>query len=234
LRPHNEENESVARTESIDVSGPVGQFRLAVGLTGATGAIYGVRILEVLRDTPIETHLIMSSWAKKTIVAETGRNPDDVLSMADFVYDEENQAARLSSGSFLTGGMIVAPCSMKTLAGIANGFSTNLIQRAADVTLKEGRKLLLLVRESPFNVIHLENMLKLARIGVVIMPPVPAFYARPRSLDEMVDHTVGRALDHFGVELNLVRRWGDRRRLGDPVERDIAAAWAGDDPNVGD
>lgn len=194
---------------------PIGQFRLSIGMTGATGAIYGVRILDALQDTPVETHLIMSAWARKTIVAETDRNPDEVLALADFVYEEGNQAARLSSGSFLTGGMIVAPCSMKTLAAIANGFSDNLISRAADVTLKEGRKLLLLVRESPLNAIHLENMLRLARMGVVIMPPVPAFYARPRSLDEMVDHTVGRALDHFGVELNLVKRWGERRR-GNP------------------
>jgi 4-hydroxy-3-polyprenylbenzoate decarboxylase len=202
---------------------PVGQFRLTVGMTGATGAIYGVRILEVLRDTPVETHLIMSSWARKTIVAEVGRKPDEVASLADFVYEEDNQAARLSSGSFLTGGMLVAPCSMKTLAAIANGYAENLIQRSADVCLKEGRKLLLLVRESPLNVIHLENMTRLARMGVVIMPPVPAFYARPRSLDEMIDHTVGRALDHFGIELNLVRRWGDRRRPGPPPEREIGA-----------
>ena len=202
---------------------PIGQFRLIVGMTGATGAIYGIRILEVLRDTPIETHLIMSTWARKTIVAETGQNPDDVAAMADFIYEEDNQAARLSSGSFLTGGMIVAPCSMKSVAAISNGFADNLIQRAADVSLKEGRKLLLLVRESPLSAIHLENMLRLARMNVVIMPPVPAFYARPRSLDEMVDHTVGRALDHFGVELNLVRRWGDRRRKGEPPARDIGA-----------
>jgi 4-hydroxy-3-polyprenylbenzoate decarboxylase len=202
---------------------PVGQFRLTVGMTGATGAIYGVRILEVLRDTPVETHLIMSSWARKTIVAEVGRKPDEVAGLADFVYEEDNQAARLSSGSFLTGGMLVAPCSMKTLAAIANGYAENLIQRSADVCLKEGRKLLLLVRESPLNVIHLENMTRLARMGVVIMPPVPSFYARPRSLDEMIDHTVGRALDHFGIELNLVRRWGDRRRPGPPPEREIGA-----------
>jgi flavin prenyltransferase len=202
---------------------PIGQFRLAVGITGATGAIYGVRILEVLRDTPVETHLIMSSWARKTIVAEIGRNPDEVAALADFVYEEDNQAARLSSGSFLIGGMLVAPCSMKTLAAIANGYAENLIQRSADVCLKEGRKLLLLVRESPLNVIHLENMTRLARMGVVIMPPVPSFYARPRSLDEMIDHTVGRALDHFGIELNLVRRWGDRRRPGPPPEREIGA-----------
>jgi 4-hydroxy-3-polyprenylbenzoate decarboxylase len=202
---------------------PVGQFRLTVGMTGATGAIYGVRILEVLRDTPVETHLIMSSWARKTIVAEVGRKPDEVAGLADFVYEEDNQAARLSSGSFLTGGMLVAPCSMKTLAAIANGYAENLIQRSADVCLKEGRKLLLLVRESPLNVIHLENMTRLARMGVVIMPPVPSFYARPRSLDEMIDHTVGRALDHFGIELNLVRRWGERRRPGPPPEREIGA-----------
>jgi len=204
------------------VNEPIGQFRLTVGMTGATGAIYGIRILEVLRDTPVETHLIMSSWARKTIVAETGRNPDEVIDMADYVYEEDNQAARLSSGSFLTGGMVVAPCSMKTLAAIANGYAENLIHRAADVSLKEGRKLLLLVRESPLNVIHLENMLRLARIGVVIMPPVPAFYARPRSLDEMVDHTVGRTLDHFGIELNLVHRWGDRR-AGEPPPREVTA-----------
>lgn len=209
---------------------PVGQFRLAVGITGATGAIYGIRVLEVLRDTPVETHLIMSKWARKTIVTETGQNPDDILAMADYTYEEENQAARLSSGSFLTGGMLVTPCSMKTLAAIANGYADNLIARTADVTLKEGRKLLLLVRESPLSVIHLENMLRLARMGVVIMPPVPAFYARPRSLDEMVDHTVGRALDHFGIELNLVRRWGDRRPAGSPLEREIAASPLQDDP----
>jgi len=210
---------------------PVGQFRLVVGLSGATGAIYGVRILEVLQDTPVETHLIMSTWARKTITAEVGRNPDDVAALADHVYDESNQAARLSSGSFLTGGMLIAPCSMKTVAAIASGYADNLISRTADVCLKEGRKLVLLARESPLNAIHLENMLKLARMGVVIMPPVPAFYARPRSLDEMVDHTVGRVLDHFGIELNLVRRWGDRRRPGPPPAREIAATPV-DDPQV--
>lgn len=203
---------------------PVGQFRLTVGITGATGAIYGVRMLEVLRETPVETHLIMSDWARKTIITEVGRKPDEILDLADYVYEEENQAARLSSGSYLTGGMVVAPCSMKTLAAIATGYAESLIPRAADVCLKEGRKVLLMVREAPLNAIHLENMLKLARMGVVIMPPVPAFYARPRSLDEMVDHTVGRALDHFGIELNLVRRWGDRRRAGAPPEREVIAA----------
>lgn len=218
----------------VGMDQPIGQFRLTVGMTGATGAIYGVRILEVLRDTPVETHLVMSSWARKTIVAETGRNPDEIRAMADHFYDVDNQAARLSSGSFLTGGMLIAPCSMKTLAAIANGYSENLIHRSADVTLKEGRKLLLMVRESPLHVIHLENMLRLARMGVVIMPPVPAFYARPRSLDEMVDHSVGRALDHFGIELNLVRRWGERRRAGLPPEREVAAAAPlQDDPEKG-
>jgi flavin prenyltransferase len=203
------------------MSQPIGQFRLVIGMTGATGAIYGVRLLDVLRDTPIETHLIVSEWARKTIIAETGRKPDEVLQLADRVYGANNQAARPSSGSFLTAGMIIAPCSMKTLAAIANGYSENLIHRAADVTIKEGRKLLLMVRESPLSPIHLENMLKVARAGVVVMPPVPAFYARPRTLEEMIDHTVGRALDHFGIERNLVRRWGEKRGATWPAEPEL-------------
>lgn len=191
--------------------------RLVVGMTGATGAIYGVRLLELLRDGPFETHLVASEWARKTIAIETGRRPDDVFALADRVYRVENQAAAISSGSFLTAGMVIAPCSMKTLAAIANGFADNLVARAADVTLKEQRRLVLLVRESPLNVIHLENMLTLARAGAVIVPPVPAFYAKPRDLDEMVDHTVGRLLDLFGVEHALIRRWGG----SSPVEQTL-------------
>jgi 4-hydroxy-3-polyprenylbenzoate decarboxylase len=189
-------------------------------MTGATGVIYGIRLLEVLRETPVETHLVMSHWARRTMVAETSYQPEQVRDLADHAYDEDDQAAPLSSGSFLTGGMIVAPCSMKSLAAIANGLSENLIHRAADVTLKEGRKLLLLVREAPLSVIHLENMLKVARAGAVVVPPVPAFYARPRSIEEMVDHTVGRLLDQFGIEHDLVRRWGERR---EPSWRPAAA-----------
>ncbi len=180
-------------------------------MTGATGVIYGIRLLEVLRDTPVETHLVMSHWARRTVIAETDHNPDAVLGLADRVYDEDDLGAPLTSGSFLTDGMIIAPCSMKSLAAIANGISENLVHRAADVTLKEGRTLLLLARESPLSVIHLENMLRVARAGAMVVPPVPAFYARPRSLEEMVDHTVGRVLDHFDVEVDMVRRWGEQR-----------------------
>jgi 4-hydroxy-3-polyprenylbenzoate decarboxylase len=186
-------------------------FRIVVGITGATGVVYGVRLLEALRDAPVETHLVMSRWARRTMVAETTYRPEDVEELAEHVHDEEDQSAPPSSGSFKTGGMIVAPCSMKSLAAIANGISENLIHRAAEVTIKEDRKLLLLVREAPLSVIHLENMLRVARAGAVIFPPVPAFYARPRSLEEMVDHTVGRVLDQYGIEHDLVRRWGERR-----------------------
>jgi 4-hydroxy-3-polyprenylbenzoate decarboxylase len=188
--------------------------RLVVGMTGATGVIFGIRLLEVLREGPVETHLVMSTWAARTMVAETGWRPDDVRELADFAYDEHDQLAPLATGAFHTDGMVVAPCSMKSLALIANGISESLIHRAADIHLKEGRKLLLVVRESPLSVIHLENMLKAARAGAMIVPPVPAFYSRPRSIEEMVDHTVGRLLDHFGIEHDLVRRWGEQRGRG--------------------
>jgi 4-hydroxy-3-polyprenylbenzoate decarboxylase len=180
-------------------------------MTGATGVVYGVRTLEALRSAGVETHLVISEWAARTIVAETRWKPEDVRALADEVYDESELDAPPGSGSFPTGGMIVAPCSMKSLAAIAHGISQNLIHRAAEVTLKERRTLLLLVRESPLSVIHLENMLSVARAGALVVPPVPAFYARPRDLDEMVDHTVGRMLDHFAVPHGLVRRWGEKR-----------------------
>jgi flavin prenyltransferase len=186
-------------------------FRLLVAMTGATGAIYGVRLLEALRESPVETHLVVSRWAETTISAETEWKPERVRALADVVYEEDDLTAPIASGAFATAGMVVAPCSMRTLAAVANGLSDNLIQRAAEVHLKEQRKLVLLVRESPLSVIHLDNMLRVARAGAVIAPPVPAFYARPRSLDDMVDHTVGRLLDQFDVSHALVRRWGERR-----------------------
>lgn len=189
---------------------------LIVAITGATGAIYGVRLLQALQDTSVETHLVISDWARKTITVETGLRAEDVLEMADRTYRPENQAAAISSGSFRTRGMIVAPCSMKTLAAIATGFTDTLIARAADVQLKEQRKLVLLTRESPLNQLHLENMLRVARAGAVIAPPVPAFYARLTSLDDMVDHTVGRLLDQFDIEHDLVRRWGEHAGRADP------------------
>jgi 4-hydroxy-3-polyprenylbenzoate decarboxylase len=198
--------------DSLEPDRPPG--RLVVAMTGATGTIYGIRLLEVLRDTALETHVVMSLWAERTMVAETDRKPDRVAALAIRAWDEHDLTSPIASGSFATRGMIVAPCSMRSLAAIATGTSDNLIHRAAEVTLKEGRKLLLLVRESPLSVIHLENMLRAARAGALIVPPVPAFYARPRSLEEMVDHTVGRILDQFGIEHGLVRRWGEKRTPG--------------------
>jgi polyprenyl P-hydroxybenzoate/phenylacrylic acid decarboxylase-like protein len=189
-------------------------LRLVIGMTGATGVIYGIRLLEVLREAHVETHLVMSTWAERTMVAETHWRPEDVRELADFAYDQDDRSGPLGTGTFQTAGMVVAPCSMKSLALIANGISESLIHRAAEIHLKEGRKLLLVVRESPLSVIHLENMLKAARAGAMIVPPVPAFYARPRSIEEMVDHTVGRLLDHFGVGHDLVRRWGEQRGSG--------------------
>jgi 4-hydroxy-3-polyprenylbenzoate decarboxylase len=191
---------------------------LLVAMTGATGAIYGVRLLETLYELGREAHLIVSRWAEATIKTETERRPEDLRALAAVVYDEEDLAAPPASSAFETAGMIVAPCSMRTLAAVANGLSDNLIQRAADVHLKERRKLVLLVRESPLSVIHLENMLRVAKAGAVVAPPVPAFYAKLRSLDDMVDHTVGRALDQLGVEHERIRRWGERRAVLRPVD----------------
>jgi polyprenyl P-hydroxybenzoate/phenylacrylic acid decarboxylase-like protein len=191
---------------------------LLVAMTGATGAIYGVRLLETLYELGVEAHLIVSRWAEATIKTETERRPEDLRALAAVVYDEEDLAAPPASSAFETAGMIVAPCSMRTLAAVAYGLSDNLIQRAADVHLKERRKLVLLVRESPLSVIHLENMLRVAKAGAVVAPPVPAFYAKLRSLDDMVDHTVGRALDQLGVEHERIRRWGERRAVLRPVD----------------
>jgi 4-hydroxy-3-polyprenylbenzoate decarboxylase len=202
--------------------------RLVVGITGATGAIYGIRLLLALRDTPVETHLIVSDWALKTIAIETDFRPKDVFDLADRTYRPENQAAAISSGSFLTDGMIIAPCSVKTLAAIATGYTDTLIARAADVTMKEHRRLVLSVRESPLNATHLENMLRLARAGVVIAPPVPAFYARLVSLDDMINQTVGRMLDQFDIEHHLVRRWTERS--ANPAAADHPAAYVAADP----
>jgi len=182
-------------------------MRLIVAITGATGAIYGIEILRELKKQNIESHLIISKWARVTIELETDYSVEEIVNMADFHYDEDNLAAAISSGSFQCDGMIVAPCSMKTLAGIAHGFTDDLIIRAADVSIKEKRKLVLMVRETPLNPIHLENMLKLSQIGVIISPPVPAFYAQPNSLDEMIHHTIGRVLDQLGVHMDTIKRW---------------------------
>jgi 4-hydroxy-3-polyprenylbenzoate decarboxylase len=181
--------------------------RIVVGITGASGAIYGVRLLERLRELPVETHLVATRWARVTIEHETGRSYAEVKQLADVVYAEADQAAAISSGSFRTDGMVVAPCSTKTLAAIASGFAHNLVCRAADVALKERRRLVLAVRETPLNAIHLRNMLSLAELGVTIFPPTPAFYNRPQEIDELVDQTVLRILDQFGYELPSASRW---------------------------
>jgi flavin prenyltransferase len=187
--------------------------RLIVGITGASGSIYGVRLLEKLKGTDIETHLVMSRWGARTLVHETTYTPEQVQALATVTHPLTDQGASISSGSFLTMGMVVAPCSVRTLAAIAHGIGDNLIHRAADVVLKERRKLVLAVRESPLSEIHLENMLKLSRMGVVISPPLAAFYTRPQSIDEMVDHSVSRILDQLGIHLD-VKRWSGEMEPG--------------------
>lgn len=183
-------------------------MRLIVGTTGATGAICGIRILEALRDKGVESCLVVSRWGEKTITAETPYSVEQVKALSTRWYDPADLGAPISSGSYPTAGMVVAPCSMKTLAAIASGYSDNLLARAADVTIKEHRPLVLVARETPLNAIHLENMLKLARLGVTIMPPVPAFYCRPQSIDDVVNHLVGKVVDSFNIDHNLFRRWG--------------------------
>jgi 4-hydroxy-3-polyprenylbenzoate decarboxylase len=181
--------------------------RLIVGITGATGSIFGIRLLQALHGSGVETHAVVSKWGARTLAHETPYTLDQVQAMATTCYAPSDQGAAISSGSFVTTGMVVAPCSMRTLAAIAHGQGDNLIHRAADVILKERRKLVLVVREAPLNDIHLENMLKLSRMGVVILPPVPAFYNHPQSIDEMVDHIVMRILDQFDIHLGLTERW---------------------------
>ncbi|MBX8803158.1 UbiX family flavin prenyltransferase [Pseudochrobactrum asaccharolyticum] len=185
--------------------------RLIVGISGASGAIYGIRLLELLRESPIETHLVISRAAEITIALETGRKLADVRALADRYYRFEDVAASISSGSFLTMGMIVAPCSVRSLSEIATGTTSSLLTRAADVVLKERRKLVLMLRETPLHLGHLRSMTAVTEMGAIISPPVPAFYAKPQSLTEMVDHSLGRVLDMFGVETNTVRRWRDNQ-----------------------
>ena len=183
------------------------QKKLIVAITGATGTIFGVRLLELLQGSEVETHLVLSKWARRTLLYETKYTLEQVQEMATEVYPLQDQGAAISSGSFVTSGMVVVPCSMRSLSAIAHGAGDNLIHRAADVILKERRKLVLVARESPFNQIHLENMLKLARMGSVILPPVPAFYNHPQGIDDIVNHVAGRVLDQFGIHLDVVSRW---------------------------
>jgi 4-hydroxy-3-polyprenylbenzoate decarboxylase len=176
-------------------------------MSGASGVIYGIRTLEALQASGVETHLIISRWARRTIATETTWTLDRVRALASATYDETDMAAAVSSGSFRTTGMIVVPCSMKTLAAIAHSFDADLLARAADVTLKEGRKLVLVPRETPLHRGHLLNLLRAAEIGAVILPPLPAFYHNPQTIDDLINHTVGKILDQFGIEHTLFRRW---------------------------
>jgi 4-hydroxy-3-polyprenylbenzoate decarboxylase len=186
--------------------------KLIVAMTGATGAILGVRMLQAMRDAGVETHLVMSKWAGRTLLHETQYTVAEVEAMATHSYQLADQGAAISSGSFVTDGMVVVPCSMKTLAAIAHGTGDNLIHRSADVILKERRKLVMMVRESPLSDIHLENMLKLSRMGVVMIPPMPAFYNHPTCIDDVINHIVMRTLDQFGIHLNLMGRWTGEMR----------------------
>jgi 4-hydroxy-3-polyprenylbenzoate decarboxylase len=182
--------------------------RLVVAITGATGAVYGVRLLQHLRQMPgMETHLIVSDAAVLTLHQEVGMQRKEVEALAHVVHKQDNVGASIASGSFQTDGMVIAPCSMKTLAAVAHGLSDNLIARAADVTLKERRRLVLMVRETPFNLAHLRNMTAVTEMGGIVFPPLPGFYQLPKSIDEMVDHTVARVIDLFGIRHDLAPRW---------------------------
>lgn len=181
---------------------------IVIGITGATGAVYGVRLLEKLKSIEeVNTHLIISEWGRANIEIETNYTIDYVENLATNVYNNKDMAAAVSSGSFLNEGMIILPCSMKTLSAISNGYADSLISRVADVMLKEGRKLIISPRETPLSTIHLENMTKLSRLGVRIIPPMPAFYNNPNSIDDIVNHTVMKILDQFGVHINKEKRW---------------------------
>ncbi len=182
--------------------------RLIIAVTGATGVVYAVRLLEVLRDmTGIETHLVISEAGLMSLQQEVGMKKKELEALADVVYNVKDIGAAIASGSFQTTGMIIAPCSMKTLASVANGLSENLISRAADVTLKERRRLVLMVRETPFNLAHLRNMTSVTEMGGIIFPPLPSFYQHPASIAEMVDHSVGRVLDLFQIPHQLTPEW---------------------------
>ncbi|GGI75233.1 UbiX family flavin prenyltransferase [Legionella impletisoli] len=181
--------------------------RLIIGISGASGIQYGIRLLELIRPLSIETHLIVTKAAQQVRQYETSLSADELSKLADHYHHIQDVGCSIASGSFTTLGMIIAPCSMHTLAEIAHGLGSNALTRAADVILKERRKLVLMVRESPLNAAHLENMLKITQMGGIIAPPVPAFYNHPQSLDDLVNHSVGRVLDLFDIDVKIVRRW---------------------------
>ena len=191
--------------------------RIIVGITGATGAILGVRLLEALNAAKIETHLVLSKWGQQTVEYELGLTLADLRKRASVVHGAGNMAATLSSGSFRTEGMVIAPCSMRTAAAIAHGYGESLVHRAADVVLKERRRLVLVPRETPLSEVHLENLLKLARMGVAIVPPMPAFYNKPATVDDIIDHIVARVLDQFDIDAAFAKRWDGKMSHPAPV-----------------
>lgn len=193
--------------------------RLIVGLSGASGIIYGVRLLEVLRETDLEVHLVMSKSAELTLAYETDYKVAQIKALADVVHANTDMGAAVSSGSFKTLGMIIAPCSIRSASEIASGVTSTLIARAADVVLKERRRLVVMVRESPLHTGHLRTLTTLSEIGAVVAPPMPGFYARPQTVDDIVDHTVGRVLDLFDIESGLVKRWRESGREAMPQPR---------------
>ncbi len=184
-------------------------MRIVVGVSGASGQIYAFRLLEVLREHPeVETHLVVSDGARRCIERETDRTADELVALASHCYDPSDMAARISSGSFKTDGMVIIPCSMKTASAVANSYSDNLVSRAADVTLKERRKLIVVPRETPLHSGHLRNLLRLSELGAVVLMPVPAFYHHPKTIDDVINQTIGKVLDQLGIEHRLFRRWG--------------------------
>lgn len=186
--------------------------RIIIGISGASGVVYGVRMLRLLQEMDYETHLIISEAGKLNIEIETDYRVNEVAAMADYTYDHKDVAASLASGSFLTEGMVVVPCTIKTLSGIANSYTENLLVRAADVTLKEKRKLVLVVRETPLHKGHLKLMTMAADMGAHILPPVPSFYHLPETIDDIIDQTIGKIFDYFGIAHELFKRWGDKGR----------------------
>jgi flavin prenyltransferase len=184
-------------------------MRLVVGITGSSGVIYGIKVLEVLLKIKIETHLIISQWGERNVQIETDKSVEFVKSLATRIYNNDDMAAPISSGSFKTDGMAIVPCSMKTLSSIANGYDDSLVSRAAGVCIKESRRLVIVPRETPLSKIHLQNMIRLADIGVIVLPAMPGFYQKPKSMDDLITHIAGKILDQFGIEHNIYRRWGE-------------------------
>jgi 4-hydroxy-3-polyprenylbenzoate decarboxylase len=204
--------------------------RIVIGISGASGVIYGVKMLRLLQDKEFEVHLIISEAGKANIEIETNYRASDVEAMADYVYDNKDVGAALASGSFLTEGMVVVPCTIKTLSGIANSYTTNLLVRAADVTLKEKRKLILMVRETPLHKGHLRLMTIAADMGAHILPPIPSFYHQPKTLDDIINQSIGKAFDYLGIEHDLFRRWGESgRKRADSARKTILSGGQRDD-----